>query len=427
MVVILLNHMKIFQKVKSTEDKILAIKIAILGLLFLLSFFWAPLIAIMGAVLLVFMLCEFDYKSIVYIFFFASWYYKYFAAVFWCMCLLYILICIFKTQKPINVFCLMLLPIILIIIFSYVGERLSWLFMSGLTTFFVLGHAREIGIKRIMNFFIFGVLIGCFIGLVRYTGWPSPMAESRGGGLLRFSSLTNNPNDLYPFIICAICAIFVWHLKTKKLPIFYFPIIGVLTAFGFLTISRGYFLVLFALVFVYLVSCIFVFRQKSIIPISICLCVLAVGSICVLPFTIQNFDRMPQDETVDANYEISETVKYDPGRLPIWKKNLSEWAQSPRTIFFGQGFAAPNIWQMNPHNFVVFILIKTGLVGLLLFLVFMCMLIYLVFKKTKFNVFPFLFLSCMMLDLIETGFPTFTFFMFIYFFILSAVDNVSKS
>jgi hypothetical protein len=296
----------------------------------------------------------------------------------------------------------------------------------GLITYVLLLKGREIGFKSTANCFVYGVLLSCVIGLIRHIFWQSTVPRAYAVELLRFSALTGNPNNLYPFVLCAMCCVFVlnFNAKFKWREI---AILSALSAFGFLTISRGFIMFLVPLVLISLSMLLIKHKTPALTRAACILGAVILGGLCVFPYTITGFARTFSPETefeIAADMQTPEDKLYDPGRWGIWKKNLNEWTSSPRNFFIGQNFTAPDIWNMNPHNFIILILIKTGLVGLLLFAAFLAMIFVLLYKrKQKFSLPSFLFLFVILLDLIETNFPRFGFFMFIFFFILATKET----
>ena len=57
-------------------------------------------------------------------------------------------------------------------------------------------------------------------------------------------------------------------------------------------------------------------------------------------------------------------VYYDPGRIGLWKLYTKTIFSSPTTLLFGKGIGAPYIGQMMPHNIVLYMFYRYGLIGI---------------------------------------------------------------
>jgi len=419
---------KIISALRATDTKSLIIKLSVFSVLFLLAFFYEPLVFVVGGFLAILIIVEYNYKSIVHLFFFSSWLYNYMIAVVFIIALVYVVAMTIKyCRETKNLFPIFISPIILIIVFSYVGERISWLLIFAYLSCIVLLKARDIGFKEITNFFIVGVLVGAFIGLLRFAGWPAPFVYPVDG-IDRMSGLCRSPNVFYLFILCAISAIFFVNLKTRIVTAWHIPTVAVLTAFGFMTISRGFYIGLGVVCLFYGIGLLCTLKQRGLIVSGIMCMAILFGAMLVFPFTLEGLVRTTDVESeIGREVDIDNTDKYyDPGRIGIWKKNIEEWCSSPKTFFFGHGLTASDVWGIGEHNLVIHLLAKTGLVGLLLVISFFVILLLILYLglKIPFTILPFIFLvGLLVCGLSEEMFPKFQFFMFVYFFILSSVNG----
>ena len=57
-------------------------------------------------------------------------------------------------------------------------------------------------------------------------------------------------------------------------------------------------------------------------------------------------------------------IYYDPGRIGLWKLYAKTIFGSPITLLFGKGIGAPYIGQMMPHNIVLYMFYRYGLIGI---------------------------------------------------------------
>lgn len=370
---------KIIRALRSTDIKVLSMKMTVCILFMVLSMiFWWPGIYICAGIVCLLILTEFDAKSIVYIFFFASFELLFEHLMFTAICMSYMIICLAhflkqpKQEKKkyiaLGIAVLVFLIYCALISVGNIGKRYNLMARGFILIFFCCVVKEKISFKLVVYFFIAGILTASLIGL--FANFIPEFAERNTkytiGNITRFSALTFNPNRLSAHVCLAIPAILIINLR-KQIPVkLFIPLFMIMLGIGFSTISRTFFVV-FSISFVaYIGLKIWKEKKSSIKPLAIILSIIAITCLCVAPFIMKGFGRFAESNQGS-------------GRIALWIDYLKEWFSSPKTFFFGRGFY---IEGTHPHNVFVFLLARTGLVGFLLF----CTLIFtLIFTLVKYK------------------------------------------
>lgn len=224
---------------------------------------------------------------------------------------------------------------------------------------------------------------------------------------VRFSGLKLHPNSFAVMAVICLAVLLLmmimnkinfWEFFTLFIPIF---------AFGYQTISRNFVLGMFVCGLTFLIIYIFKFKLKSWkVLVCLALCVVSLIGILNVETTIylkrfgviqssvevncsivnceaqsiQNAweNNSEYDQQESADYENLEymsdewwravydgKIKYDPGRVGIWKMYIKDWFSSPTVFLFGRGTDAAPIGQMAAHNALIEIARRNGIVGIL--------------------------------------------------------------
>ena len=447
---------KLWCGLRSTSVKALAIKIGVCLGAFAVGILadWQPAIIICALLACAFIVIEANVKSVAYIFFFASfenmivWWYQFTCVVFCITCL--VLFAVKTCPKEKKQFLCLAIGIAVFLLYSLVISLATIDIVYGgfvlhLLMLFVLCVFRdEIDFKAIVYVFIAGIFVAAFFGLFVEVlpAIARRGAEFRAYGLTRFGALTGNPNRLHIHLFAAINGLFILDLK-KQIPLkFFIPLLAVLFAIGFSTVARTFVLVFAINLVGFIVLKIVRDRRCALVP------VLAVGLMVLVmcgvmyPYTMANAKRflgIPEEEgTIIIREDPPWHEKYgtdpnqymwgdgdvdDPGRLGIWERNLKEWLSSPKKFLFGNGFGSPDSGNIHQHNVFIMLLIKTGLVGVLVFAALMFSLFYTLHKvkKYKFN-FAFLFFTLIvfgMVSMFEIKFPAISGFLFFFLYVFA--------
>lgn len=383
---VLVSHValkKIIRTLRSTDINVLSIKIAICALFIVLSmFFWWPGIYVCAGIVCLLILIEFDAKSIVYIFFFASFELLFKHLMFTAICISYMTICLVhflkqpKQEKKkyiaLGIVALVFLIYCALISIGNIGKRYNLLARGFILLFMCCFVKEKISFRLAAYFFIAGILTASLIGL--FVDFIPELAARDTkyivGNMTRFSALTFNPNRLSAHVCLAIPALLIIELR-KQIPLkLFIPLFMIMLGIGFATISRT-FLVVFAVSFMLYVGLKMKQQKKfSIKTFSIILSIVIIACLCAAPFIIKGFERFSESGLGS-------------GRVALWIDNLKDWLSSPKTFFFGRGVYIDGT---HPHNLFIFLLARTGLVGFLLFgaLVFILIFTFIKDKENKF-------------------------------------------
>lgn len=312
-----------------------------------------------------------------------------------------------KTLIPILLFLLFLiLPIHEVSIISFAVYAAVFVLI-----YLAYEYRAELSLKQIVLALALGIIVSSLFFLTKFTSLrmkeliPTvyPIANCK---FARFSALAFHPNSFG--IVCLITMSFLMAVLYKKqINLFYFLILfTLLFVLGYLSLSRD-FIIAFAILFI-----IFVFlyliknRKKAFKPVGLLsLVIVCVCACCFLPTKIYliRFNILPNtfNETqviypsTDSFIEIGTEeknekwwskvyngeIRYDPGRVVLWKLYLKNWSGSLKSIFFGRGISANLIGQMAAHNSYIQSLWNHGILGWILLL--LIALAFIDFKKLK--------------------------------------------
>lgn len=134
---------------------------------------------------------------------------------------------------------------------------------------------------------------------------------------------------------------------------------------------------------------------KPLLYLLLCIGIVALFSLEPLTETLSRVFTTITDETNKGNVVgdigdienieqiIQGEVTYDPGRIGLWKLYAKTIFTSPLTLFFGKGLGASWIGQMQPHNIILYLLYRYGLIGVLFMIAIILWCVS--FRNLKFN------------------------------------------
>jgi len=447
---------KVWSGLRSTTIKAYAIKLAICVSIFLFAILvWWHAIWMVAVVACLFIACEFNVKSIVYILFFSSFlnndygdWISVMVAFFAIVCL--VLFIVKTTRKEKNQSALLLCGILAFIAYGFLTsiksltdfamlDRYAYIALHMVLLFFVFVLKKDLNFKHLVFFFIAGILtssvIGAFVEVI--PALATRIAEYRSYGLTRFCGLTGNPNRFHMFVLAGIVGLFVLDLQKQVLKRQLFPLLAILLALGLSTVSRTFFVVIVILLVAYITLKIVREKKAALKRVLVIGAVTLAICLVMAPYTgatanrIINIPEKAENQIIKRlkplRHDRLKTLPElppdfdDPGREGIWERNLKDWMSSPTAFLFGRGFGSQNIGQIHQHNDIVFFLVKSGLVGLLLFIFFLFTLCYTMFKvkKYKFCLVPFLFLLAFVgIGMFELIIPKIQGIIYFIFFVL---------
>lgn len=451
---------KAWGALRSTSVPAMAIKLGLCTGVFLFAVLvWWPAVIICVALACVFIAMEANVRSISYLLFFVSfdnmlrtdikglpktW----FQYIIFAVIIVYAFHYIFKTSWDEKKKFLLLgigmcvyLVYCLIVSYKTLGNSYVTLLRHMLLLFLLCNLKKGLDFKTLIYVFVAGVLVSSFLGL--FINVLPKLAyrsmEFREYGLTRFSALTGNPNRLHMLLFIAINGLFVLDFRKQISWKLFYPILAVLLALGLSTISRTFYVIFPINLALYIGLKLWRERKaclKRIIIIgAACLVVCGVmyqytaAGLMRLDIIkereiVENLTPPREDEESGLHpghilWGGGESVD-DPGRMGIWKRYIKDWVSSPTTFLFGRGLGSPYLGGLHEHNTYLFMLHKTGLVGLLLFAFFLFTLFYNMYKvkKYRFDLAGLMFMliyACVCL--FELPFPRITGFIYFFMFI----------
>jgi len=446
---------KVWLALRSTTVKAYIIKLAICVAAFMVAIlFWWPAVWLVAGIACFFIAFEVNVKSIVYVLFFASFinndrtdWISVIVAFFALVCIVLFIIKTSRKEKKESIF----LGAAILAFLIYGGltsirtmtslgvlDRYSYIVLHMVLLFFLFCLKKDLNFKNLAFFFIAGILttslIGAFVDVIPLLA--NSTIEFRSYGLTRFCGLTGNPNRYYMFVLAGISALFVLDLRKQISKKQFFPLLALLFALGISTISRACIIVMGIMLVAYITLKLTREKKAALKRVLVVGAVVLAVCLVLAPYTGANTQRLAGIPNTSDNQIISRPKPPrhedrgtspplppghdDPGRAGIWERNLRDWVSSPLVFFFGRGFGSPNIGVMHQHNDIVFLLIKSGLVGLLLFILFWFTLFYTMFKvkKYKFCLVPFLFLLAFAsIGMFELILPRIQGIIYVFFFI----------
>lgn len=275
----------------------------------------------------------------------------------------------------------------------------------------------QIKFPHLIQIFCFGIIISSFMSLMQPISnrLQQIMVEVPPvDNYTRFAGLTTHPNQfaIFAFIALSLLLFLKYHNKISHIN-FYLLFAGVFT-FGYLATSKG-FVIAFILTFVIFgLMLIIKNKKRSLKTLSILVCVIiTIGAIFTtateITFSRVNnlFENVASNDKseqfiqkVESNIETyidvkecpkfskewwdgvyNGEIKYDPGRVGIWKEYINDWSSSVSSILFGRGFSRAYIGTMAPHNLYLLVLWRDGIIGVAI----QCciLLLFINFKKVK--------------------------------------------
>ena len=237
---------------------------------------------------------------------------------------------------------------------------------------------KDINIKDIIIYLSIGLFVSSMLSLISYASGLITLKSlgEKEGHFFRFGGYFCNVNSLALYCsLCQACLLYLFainHLDIKK----WLWLLIAITLLGFSSFSKTFILIT---VLTYGLAIIISFisskNKKTYIKYSLIL--LAIG-ILLSPIIIKYIKIIFERFYITSN-ETQILNAATTGRMDIWKSYLSKWVSSPLYILFGCGITAPNINNKTPHNFLISLLYKFGIIGILILLV---LLLY-VLKQLK--------------------------------------------
>lgn len=215
--------------------------------------------------------------------------------------------------------------------------------------------------NRYSTAFIMGLIISSVVGLFKEQ-LPRLLQMYddlnyewiNGEYTIRFSGIYNDPN--YFSIALALCVIVLLSLLMgRQVADKWYGMIlfVVISAFGFATISKSFFLIYFSIILAYAI-----FAKSENSPLKR----IAVVTVLIAVLLLNPFGLL---DGIYARFESSELTT---GRSRIWGYYLDTIGQSWSTVLLGYGIGAPYVIRKAAHNIYIETLYYIGALGAVLFL-----------------------------------------------------------
>lgn len=208
-------------------------------------------------------------------------------------------------------------------------------------------------------YFVVGIVVSSFVGMFKER-IPRllQMYEDlnyewiNGKYTIRFSGIFNDPNYYaIPLILCVVVLLSLLMGGNADNKRRWIPVFGVISAFGFATVSKSFFLVYFLVVVLYAL-----FTKSKGKPMRLVAVVGALTFLLVLnPFGL-----------LDGILSRFSSVDLTTGRTKIWAGYLEVIRESPSSLLFGHGVDAAYV-RRPAHNTYIEIVYYVGLIGAILF------------------------------------------------------------
>ena len=283
-------------------------------------------------------------------------------------------------------------------------------------------YFKSIDLRELTIMFSVGLILSCAFGLVMLWADVFPFPKYYFGTAYRFSGALSNPNTLYMATLVSIFPLLFLFLH-NRIGYEFYPLFVTVSIAGIFTMSRFWILVYLCTLVVFAVWYVLKNYRKKMLRIGIVAILLLCITIAFFPYIRENLYRLTN---LGEEFLVVDEG-HDPGRVGRWNDAFNEWTESPKTIIFGVGIGKDAKWP--EHNFYLFILRRTGIIGGLLVLsLFISLYYFLNGKRWKLKIgLSTFFLGLLVLNLVvESMFRTFIFSLFVTM-VLLIMTNEQKN
>lgn len=236
-------------------------------------------------------------------------------------------------------------------------------------------HQREWQ-KRFIHIYVIAMFIGAILAI---SLWSLGVIIRPGNGSELGIFMTNHATQSMAFVTALLCCIFLLHEtqnNRQKLYLWVSIVLFLINIFFISTARSGYLAVPVAATFA--IASIYGFRKLPHITAAVAIAVLAFG---LTSNTLQERIKLALDE--QANYQTSNKETSIGIRVVFYKNTLELIKTNPwfgygtssfKSVYGAYAASKQSDWQStattDPHNQYLFVWLENGLVGLLLFLVY---------------------------------------------------------
>lgn len=273
--------------------------------------------------------------------------------------------------------------------------------------YLVFAYRKQIQAQECLKYLLVGLTVSAAMGFILYFipiakmfsfkdwGYGLVSVKSRifhdDGQYKRLELLSFHENHLYVLCLFGIVSVAHYFLgKNKKTPLGIIANLvgfGVCVTIGIFTLSKGFFVLLFLAILLFLVLSVIIHKKRSFIYV---LPVVAIGITLGLIFKdefVKVFERFTkyvsgEGETFESLFNSITT-----GRADIWHRFLEETSSTPLKALFGVGIFSADVVDIGPHNLYIAIIYRFGIFGTIALAVLAWSYIYSLDEKLGFSVF----------------------------------------
>ena len=223
--------------------------------------------------------------------------------------------------------------------------------------------SKETPFEKIATYYILGMILSSFVGL--YAQNQSIFYEYAkeiytNDDYNRFCGLAGDPNYYSVNMMLAFIMLLGLRKKGKVSLDVFWVLYGLMTVFGFLTVSKSFMLMY---IFIFAVTAAIVLKNKN--PIENTILVLGVVVILIVGLSSGGLLSTMIERLTSANNMHELTT----GRSSIWEHYIELLRTDPGVIVFGTGLTNELLMKQGTHNLYLESIYHLGFAGVLLLLV----------------------------------------------------------
>lgn len=245
--------------------------------------------------------------------------------------------------------------------FSGFGQIVTIVTMvCGFTMLRETTESDEYDYRHVLYAFCFGIIISSALGafrdylpIIRTFSMDTAYKVASDEYAARFVGLNVNPN-YYTMDVSIAMGCLVTTICTQKTRPIYMILFGVLAAFGLMSVSKSFLIVLAVMIAILWLNSL---RQGGTTFFKLTFSLVAAGAL-ILIFAEEAVNTYVLRLTKDSAGDLSSVTT---GRSDIWIAYIKEMLRSFRTLFFGAGLG--QILEKGSHNTYIEMIYYIGLIG----------------------------------------------------------------
>lgn len=219
--------------------------------------------------------------------------------------------------------------------------------------------------KKISLWFVTGVILSSFSALFLNAVFPLDrflvlnqveQYGQYGARVVRFAGLNVDPNYYTMNVILSFCLLIILY-RQREISTGRICILSViLGVFAALTGSKSAFLMLAAVIVIYLTAC---YQGKRYGMLLVSCAVFAIGIAAVFSGKIAIFSNV----LLRLQRSLTDFNSFTTGRFGIWMRYLRYWLENPETILLGRGVGITALNGRASHNTYLDMIYQLGILG----------------------------------------------------------------